>query len=496
MKSFISTPIFYVNAEPHIGHAYSLILADTITRVRNLCGAEKTLLVTGTDEHGQKIMQASLSRKMTPKELCDQQSGHFHRLANIVTHNNVFDFIRTTEPRHKESVLHFWGSHKGWYCTEDEAFYTNVKEVTIDNERVMVSEETGRRVHMIEEPNYRFRLPKYLPAIFDWIKSSQAPLEPAVYTSEILHTIESLENEDLSVSRCKSRVPWGIEVPGDPDQTIYVWLDALINYLTVSGYPNEERLHWPPTHVIGKDISKFHCIYWPAFLLSAGLSLPKKIIIHSHWTMNGRKMSKSDGNVINPFNVIDAFGVDALRYFLLKEGYLRRDSDIDISANSISATYKSDLMSYYGNMFSRIFKTPFVEEFPALIEPITENDKELYEEIERWLLDAYNECKFSQGVLIIMEMLAKVNTYFTDMKPWELKQEKKISHLNRVMYMTFESFRIISLLFQPLIPNAASKVLDHMGILDRKLTPENLRIGYDYRNSNVKSLKENLFPKK
>ncbi|KAJ1368471.1 hypothetical protein KIN20_029606 [Parelaphostrongylus tenuis] len=330
---YITTPIFYVNAAPHLGHLYTVVLADAVHRWRKLRDTVSGLhlFATGTDEHGIKILRAAEKAGKNPEKFCDETSRSFLKLFEKFGISNT-DFIRTTERRHKECVEYVWkrlsdqnliykDTYSGWYSVVDECFYPN-SEVE-DSALGKVVKGTNTTVEWIEEENYMFRLSNYRKAVEDWLKNSDV-IYPKVYLSSAL---KSLDFEgDLSVSRCRARLPWGIPVPGDDSQTVYVWLDALVNYLSVVGYPNTLRA-WPPTcQILGKDILKFHAFYWPSLLMAMGLALPQKLFIHGHWLVEKTKMSKSLGNVIDPLEAAKFYTTDGLRYFLLKQGLPSGDS--------------------------------------------------------------------------------------------------------------------------------------------------------------------------
>eukprot|EP01111_Echinosteliopsis_oligospora_P018332 TRINITY_DN8334_c0_g1_i2.p1 TRINITY_DN8334_c0_g1~~TRINITY_DN8334_c0_g1_i2.p1 ORF type:complete len:334 (+),score=65.45 TRINITY_DN8334_c0_g1_i2:190-1191(+) len=330
----VTTPIFYVNGPPHIGHLYSAVLADALSRWHKMQGRE-THMVTGTDEHGMKVFEAATKHDMSTISYCDFISDKFKTLFDRAD-VKYDEYMRTTSEIHHTCVTHLWntilangylyeGSYDGWYCVSDEAFLTN-NQVRKREDGVHVSIESGHVVDWVSEKNWIFKLSAFQKQIEQWISSGVILGQSA---NSLKRLLESGLN-DLSVSRPRSRIKWGIQVPNDPSQTIYVWLDALGNYLTATGYPDKSKYSsiWPADfQIIGKDIIRFHCIYWPAFLMAAGMTLPSSIIAHAHWTVGHEKMSKSKGNVIDPHCFIDKFGIDAVRYFLLREGGLADDGD-------------------------------------------------------------------------------------------------------------------------------------------------------------------------
>lgn len=372
---YVTTPIFYVNAAPHIGHLYTMVLADVIKRWKQISGHE-AYLATGTDEHGMKIQQAALGVEIPPKEFCDNNAHKFKDLAEHANISHDF-FIRTTDQEHKDVVQQFWlllkarapeglglykGKHEGWYCVSDECFYPeDLVQSSISPQtgrKIMVSKESGNKVEWVREDTWFFPLSKYKEKLLQFYDENPNWIQPADRMNEVRNWVQD-HLEDLSVTRPAKRLSWGVKDPEDPDNTIYVWVDALVNYLTTSGFGTKWQVGdkdtgiWPADmHVVGKDIIRFHAIYWPALLMAAGLPLPKKILCHNHWTMSNRKMSKSVGNVVNPFFAVQRWGLDALRYFLMRNGNYKSDSDY--ANESIAAIYEKDLQANIGNLFNRI----------------------------------------------------------------------------------------------------------------------------------------------
>jgi methionyl-tRNA synthetase len=357
---------------PHVGHLYTLVLSDIFKRWALLRGHPHAVLLTGTDEHGMKIQRAAKRAQTDTKDFCDANMREFDALAKMA--DIGYDrFIRTTDPDHKMAVQHFWrqldqngyiyrSDHQGWYSVSDEAFYpASAVHMIMDprtGRKMMASIESGREVEWTSETNYHFRLSLFRDQLLRHYRQNTAFVYPP---SRMNHIIKEVETglEDLSISRPSQRLSWGIRVPNDDSQTIYVWLDALINYLTHAGYPfnsnNATWRVWPPdVQVIGKDIMKFHCIYWPAFLMALKLPLPKKILTHAHWTMNHAKMSKSAGNVVNPMYAIERFEVDTMRFYMAHDGGIADDCDYDNAY--IVARYKKELQGSLGNLTSRILR--------------------------------------------------------------------------------------------------------------------------------------------
>ncbi|KAI8333174.1 tRNA synthetases class I (M)-domain-containing protein [Chlamydoabsidia padenii] len=486
-QAYITTPIYYVNAVPHIGHLYSSVIADTLRRFYAMKGYDATL-TTGTDEHGLKIQQAAAKNNITPIELCDRVSESFKKLcdkANI----DYTTFMRTTEPRHAQAVSQLWntlleaghiykGQHEGWYAVSDEAFYPDnqVHQVTDDQGQIsMVSIETGQKVEWMTEENYKFKLSAFEQPLLDWISQNPQAIVPANRKNEVISWIQA-GLSDLSISRLRSRLDWGIPVPNDSsDHTIYVWLDALTNYITAKGYPDnvKDNSDLPAkVHVVGKDILRFHAVYWPAFLMAAHLPLPEQILAHAHWTMGKQKMSKSRGNVADPFLVLDTYGVDTVRYYLMRDGGLADDGDY--SEEEIKKRYKKDLAGQFGNLLNRSTGQALNPEGKVpgltLTSEIDPRDQAIHEKLTA-LPGIYNmhfeDREFNKGFTAIMDTLAEANKHFTDNEPWKLKDQKE--RRDTVLYYALESCRLAGILLQPVMPTKMDELLTRLGV------PENQR---------------------
>lgn len=491
--TYISTPIYYVNANPHIGHLYSSLIADAAQRWQKVrYRQEKIRFSTGTDEHGTKIQQAAKTHNTSLMVYCDGISSKFRHLADTFSVQYT-DFIRTSEDRHKKSVQHFWNcldekghiyksKYQGWYCVSDETFLTDsqLKEITNKNgEKILVSVESGHPVEWSEEQNYIFKLSSFRDDLVYWLKSNDQVIRPQKFQKILLDLINREDTlADISVSRPTTRVHWGIPVPNDESQSIYVWLDALINYLTVSGYSQvsdtELKTRWPPLHVIGKDILKFHGIYWPAFLLAAGLEPPLGILCHSHWTVDGEKMSKSKGNVIDPLNISETYSTDGIRYFLLREGVSH--SDGNYSDTKLTRIINSELADTLGNLLSRCCGKALNpgQTFPKI------KSEALYKislmDVTIKLLDNiqnlpetcdghYNDFNFYKVADCIIATLHSANLFFETLKPWELKKNQDtLEDLKVVLHLAMESLRISGILLQPLIPNICDRLLNKLSV--------------------------------
>ena len=369
---YITTPIFYVNAAPHVGHLYTLVVTDIYKRWRTVLGETDAQMLTGTDEHGIKIQKAAAVAGVDVKLFCDENCKHFKRLVKAANINHDY-FIRTTDEDHKRAVENAWrelnhrgyiyeAKHEGWYSIGDETFYPESQVHLImdpaTGRKMMASMETGREVEWTAETNYHFKLSEFKEQLLKFYEDNPNFVTPSGRMKEVVQSV-STGLEDLSISRPTERLTWGIRVPDDESQTIYVWIDALMNYATRCGYPfvpgHESSNGWPPDlQVIGKDIMRFHCVYWPALLMALGLPLPKRILSHAHWTMMKKKMSKSEGNIVNPFFAIDRFGLDTIRYYLIHEGGIVDDSSYDNSF--IVRAYKKGLQNGLGNLVSRLLR--------------------------------------------------------------------------------------------------------------------------------------------
>jgi methionyl-tRNA synthetase len=358
-----------MSTAPHVGHLYTMVLADILKRWQVLKGRH-AILLTGTDEHGMKIQQAAAKANTPPKEFCDLTAETFKNLAEYanLSHDH---FVRTTDADHREAVQYFWqmlkirghiyeSKHEGWYCVSDETFYPESaiekRQDPFTGRILMASQETGKEVEWTSERNYHFRLSNFKDRLLDFYKSNPEFVVPVSRMNDVINWV-SAGLEDLSISRPVERLTWGIRVPDDESQTIYVWLDALISYITKAGYPftpgQQEAGGWPANvQVIGKDIVRFHCIYWPAFLMALDIPPPQQILTHAHWTIGHQKMAKSTGNVVNPFFAMDRFGVDTMRYYLAHDGGISDDSDY--GNHLIVERYKKGLSGGLGNLVSRV----------------------------------------------------------------------------------------------------------------------------------------------
>ncbi|XP_076454257.1 methionine--tRNA ligase, mitochondrial-like [Babylonia areolata] len=490
---YITTPIFYVNAAPHIGHLYTALLADVVARWQRLKGRQTVCFSVGTDEHGLKIQQAAEKAGASPSDYCDRVSQQFKDLFDQ-TNISYDDFIRTTQPRHYEAVQTFWetlsrrghiykGGYEGWYCVSDEAFLTEEEVqdgVTPDGQHAKVSVASGQPVVWMTEENYMFRLTAFRKELTSWLDSKA--VQPPQFESLVRSWLDDLR--DLSVSRQRQRLSWGIPVPGDTTQTVYVWLDALVSYLTVAGYPHNLRPGvWPPAcQVIGKDILRFHAVYWPAFLLAAGMSPPRLLLCHSHWLVDGHKMSKSRGNIVDPLERLGRYSADGLRYFLLREGSLASDGNYS-DARAVERI-NSELVNSLGNLLSRT-TAPSVnrqQEFPPMVpdsdlrQYLSESDLEMYWSLQRLpeqVDELYERFAFPRAIDLLMGHVHWANALVQLHQPWTLVKAEDSDgasrrHLGVVLHVAMETLRVCGVLLQPLVPQLADRLLTRLGVCQER----------------------------
>ncbi|KAK8197463.1 hypothetical protein HDK77DRAFT_19197 [Phyllosticta capitalensis] len=597
-KYFITTPIFYVNAAPHVGHLYTMVLADIIKRWQILRG-KTALLCTGTDEHGLKVQQAAAKADMPGQIFCDKGAEVFKNLA-ARGHISNDHFVRTTSQEHIDGVKFAWkilkgrgyiylSKHEGWYSVSDETFYpASQVHLILDpatGKKMMVSKETGKEVEWTTETNYHFQLSAFRDKLLEFYKENPEWIVPRFRMDEVVRSVtEGLQ--DLSISRPGSRLKWAIRVPTDEQQRIYVWLDALLNYATTIGYPwsadleaaNETPVDqekddrntsdsndtpesvseanqeadsdaeirasmvdqykiapseitargWPPDcHVIGKDIMRFHCVYWPAFCMALGLPLPKKILATSHWIMGKQKMSKSLGNVVNPFSVLERFGPDAMRFYLAHEGSINDDSNY--SNHWVIMHYKKSLQNGLGNLTQRItrgkgFDIRAAVETSRRIRP-KENREHQAAARRHWrMLESLAEnvdAKMGQydvsGALrTTMEAIYEANRYLQEAEPWTFVLKEKpvldsgedlppkhyikhrnLPHVYRTIYHCAETLRITGIMLQPYMPEKMKTLLDVLGVAEERRTLKDAYPGadQDYGVPIVDPMKVMLFPK-
>ena len=466
---FITTPIYYPSGKPHMGHAYSSIAADVFARFKKIDGFNVHFL-TGTDEHGLKIQRAAESNKMDPLSFCNQISKTFRDLSQTLNLTNT-DFIRTTEERHKKTVQHLWkeleknddiylSKYSGWYSVSDEAFYNEDEIETIDGVKRSISSKSS--VEWIEEESYFFRLSKWEKPLLEYYEAHPNFIAPESRKNEVISFVKS-GLKDLSVSR--KSFSWGIKVPNNNDHVIYVWLDALTNYISALNYPNINdelfKNFWPASiHLIGKDILRFHAVYWPAFLLAAKIELPQRVYGHG-WILSGdEKMSKSKGNILDPIEIINEYGLDPLRYYLIKEVSFGNDGNI--SQERLEDCINSDLANNFGNLCQRVTafaikncngKIPseikFQNDDLIILNKYNDNLDKIRLKIDEQNINFYID--------YIINSLFEANKYFNDQEPWKKKNDPE--RLNTIVYTTLEIVRKISFLLNPIIPDSSLKAL-------------------------------------
>jgi methionyl-tRNA synthetase len=479
-KSFyITTPIYYPSAKPHMGHAYSSIIADFFARFKKIDGFDVQFL-TGTDEHGLKIQRSAEKQNIEPLEFCNQISKTFRDLSQTLNLTNT-DFIRTTEERHKKTVQHLWreleknddiylSKYSGWYSVSDEAFYNEDEIETIDGVKKSISSKSS--VEWIEEESYFFRLSKWEKPLLEYYEAHPNFIAPESRKNEVISFVKR-GLKDLSVSR--KSFSWGIKVPNNKDHVIYVWLDALTNYISALNYPNtNDKLFnnfWPASiHLIGKDILRFHAVYWPAFLLAAKIELPQRIYGHG-WILSGdEKMSKSKGNILDPIEIINQYGLDPLRYYLIKEVSFGNDGNI--SQERLEDCINSDLANNFGNLCQRVTtfaikncdgKIPaeikFLDEDLLILNKFKNNLDNIRSKIDDQNINFYID--------YIVNSLFEANKYFNDQEPWKKKDD--LIRLNTIVYTTLEIVRKISFLLYPIIPESSLKALKIFDIEENKI---------------------------
>ena len=502
---YITTPIYYPSAKPHMGHAYSSIIADFFARFKKIDGYNVHFL-TGTDEHGLKIQRAAEQKGQETQKFCDEISKTFRDLSITLNLTNT-DFIRTTEERHKASVQSLWkeleknddiylSKYSGWYSVSDEAFYSEEEIEDIDGIKRSIASKSS--VEWMDEESYFFRLSKWEKKLLEYYKSNPDFISPESKKNEVISFVKS-GLRDLSVSR--KSFSWGIKVPGNKEHVIYVWLDALTNYISALNYPNiNDKLYkkyWPATlHLIGKDILRFHAIYWPAFLLAAKIPLPKKIFGHG-WILSGEeKMSKSKGNILEPLEIINAYGLDPLRYYLIKEVSFGNDGNI--SQDRLEDCINSDLANNFGNLCQRV--TAFALKNCNGKIP----DKINFEKVDLILLDKFkinleiirkkiDKQDVNFYIDFIVKTLFETNKYFKDQELWKKKDDLK--RLNTIVYTTLEIVRKITFMLYPIIPNSTLKVLKIFDIKENEIDFSSLE-NHEYLKANKKINKIDILFKK
>ena len=483
---YITTPIYYPSGKPHMGHAYSSIIADIFARFKRLENY-KVLFLTGTDEHGQKIQKEAQKNNKEPKIFCDELSETFRSLTKTLNLSND-DFIRTTEKRHFKSVIDIWNrlvnsgdiyldKYSGWYSVSDEAFYD--EDEIEDKNGKKICKSSGSSVEWLEEESYFFKLSVWSKKLLDFYKKNPEFILPESRKNEVVKFVEK-GLKDLSISR--TSFTWGIPVPKDKKHVIYVWLDALTNYISALNFPNIEdekyKDFWPvDVHIIGKDILRFHAVFWPAFLLAAKLPLPKRVFGHGWILSDDKKMSKSLGNILDPIEIINKYGIDQLRYYLVKEVSLGNDGSI--SLENLKNCINNDLANNYGNLCQRVFsfikkncdnKIPFSSK-------LNDSDKKLLNDLKNSLpklISLMNKQELNEYIKTVVNFSFDANKYFNDSEPWAVKKSDP-ERMNAILFTIVEQIKNISILLNPIIPNATNRVLAMINISTENLSIDKIK---------------------
>lgn len=512
---YVTTPIYYVNDKPHIGHVYTTLACDVLARFKRLDGYP-TYFLTGTDEHGQKVEKSAAKKGIDPQTFTDQVSQTFRSLVhdplvedggeNKINFSNN-DFIRTTEARHKKGAQAFWklledngyiylDKYSGWYSVRDEAYYQ-------ESELVDGKAPTGAEVEWVEEESYFFKLSAFEDKLLELYKSDVEFIYPESRRNEVISFVKG-GLKDLSISRTTFK--WGVPVPGNDKHIMYVWLDALTNYITALGYPDASaplyQTFWPGIHVVGKDILRFHAVYWPAFLMAANLPVPKKIIAHGWWTNEGQKISKSIGNVIDPLELIEEFGLDQVRYFLMREVPFGNDGNY--SRSSMINRINAELSNNIGNLVQRTLsmiqkncngcvpESELTDADYALLEEahITKHQDDIEQLIGR--------SKLHKVIEDILEIASAANEYIDIQAPWTLKKTDP-ARMETVLYTLAETIRCIGIMLQPFIPEAAGKILTQVGYTDQDVADgipfEQLKPDYALQAGGILPKPQGVFPR-
>lgn len=471
--SYITTPIYYVNDKPHIGHAYSTLAADVLARWRRMQGKD-VFFLTGTDEHGQKVEKAAADAGMDPQAFTDQVSGTFRALAQDMGYS-ITDFIRTTEPRHKRACQVLWeklaangeiylGHYEGWYAVRDEAFYGPDELTERDGVKYAPS---GAPVEWVREPSYFFRLSAWQDRLLAFYEANPDFILPSSRRNEVIAFVKSGLG-DLSISR--TSFTWGVKVPGDEAHVMYVWLDALTNYITAAGYPDDPEAFakwWPAElHIVGKDILRFHAIYWPAFLMAAGIAPPKRVFAHGWWTVEGQKISKSLGNAIDPRGLVEEFGLDAVRYFLLREVPFGQDGDFSRAA--LVNRLNGELANALGNLANRtlsLIQRNCEATLPAPAEtaPGDVALRGLVAALPATVGAHLDRQEYHLALEAVMALAREANGYITVEAPWALKKTDPV-RMAVVLRHLHDTLRALATVLQPFMPDTMAKLLAQLGV--------------------------------
>ncbi|MCP1215624.1 methionine--tRNA ligase [Acetobacter orientalis] len=473
-RFYVTTPIYYVNGAPHIGHAYTSIAADVVARFHRLSGHD-VFFLTGTDEHGQKVEQAAQAADVAPKEFVDAISANFRDMADAMA-ISYDDFIRTTEPRHIKSAQALWqkvadsgaiylGAYEGWYALRDECFYSEDELVAGPDGTKRAP--TGAPVEWVKEPSYFFRLSDYQDKLLELYETHPEFLGPNSASRELVSFVKQ-GLRDLSVSRTSFK--WGIPVPGDDAHVMYVWFDALANYLSALDYPNTDApraAFWPANlHLVGKDIARFHAVYWPAFLMAAGLEVPRKVFANGWWTVEGEKMSKSLGNVIDPRDLVQEFGLDAVRFFLLREVPFGGDSDL--SRKSLIMRNNVELANDLGNLCQRTLSL-VARNCDGIVperRELTEEDSKLLGQVAvlpNLMASQIERCALTDALEDVWKVIRAGNAYIDHQAPWALRKTD-VERMKDVLRVLLDTLRGIATVLQPFMPQSMDRMLTQLGV--------------------------------
>ena len=499
---FITTPIYYVNDVPHIGHAYTTIACDILSRYQKINNKD-VFFLTGTDEHGQKVEKAAIAQSLNPQEFTDKMSKNFEKLTKYLN-CEINDFIRTTESRHKLASQSIWnkllensqiylGNYEGWYSVRDEAFYSE-SELTKINDKFYAP--TGAEVEKIKEESYFFKLSEWQEPLLEFYKKNPKAIGPKSRYNEVISFIKG-GLKDLSISRTTFK--WGIPVPNNDKHIFYVWLDALTNYITSIGYPDTEnnlfKKYWPAVHIVGKDILRFHAIYWPAFLMAANLQPPKRIFAHGWWTNEGNKISKSTGNIIDPYEIINQYGLDQVRYFLFREVPFGNDGDF--SKEAIVKRINSDLSNNFGNLIQRVCS--FINKnCNSIVEnkfELENDDKKLLEfSLKKFknYKNFFENQEIDKSIKEVIDLITEANVYFDKKAPWKLIKSNRFK-TNVVLSVTIEIIRRSSIMLYPVIPDSILKIFNILNINYKEINFKNYEIIPDFNYKINESIP--IFPK-
>ncbi|NBC33539.1 MAG: methionine--tRNA ligase [Alphaproteobacteria bacterium] len=504
-RYYVTTPIYYVNDRPHIGHVYTTLACDVMARFMRLDGHDVWFL-TGTDEHGQKVEKSARAAGMDPQAFTDRVSGNFRELDKLMNFSND-DFIRTTEDRHVRACQALWqaieangdiylGNYAGWYSVRDEAFFGEDELRTIDGRRIAPS---GAEVEWVEEPSYFFRLSAWGDRLLAWYRDNPDCVMPATRLNEVKRFVEQ-GLQDLSISR--TTFNWGIPVPGNDKHIMYVWLDALTNYITAIGYPDTDSLsfrkYWPADlHMVGKDILRFHAVYWPAFLMAAGLPPPRRVFAHGWWTNEGEKISKSLGNVIDPHALVGEYGLDQVRYFLSREVPFGNDGDF--SHRAMVGRINGDLANDLGNLAQRVLSMVGKHCGAAVPEPgaFTDSDRAMLDKaraLPARLRADYAVQAFHRALEGVWSVIAEANRYVDEQAPWALRKTDP-PRMGTVLYVVMEALRHVGILLQPVMPDAMGRLLDQLGVGPEVRTFAHLTEGHALAGGTKLPPPQGVFPR-